>query len=317
MVQFQDQIVQEMIISYPTGGTAIQIGPGATLEFFDTSGNLIMELSPPRTAYQTLIQVNQGGIVFEVNNQVNQSSGVGFEWSNGNGEVFANVTPDGNNVLQLGLNGAPYIAQSGISDRQRIFMGNDNLDIGPIVGTTQATDEAHLKLAGNTLDLGVWSNGTELSRLIAFNGNPHDWYLDTNPSLSKAAVHWQPDSNGIVRAVVNNENWNALTLINGFSNGSQAGWNSGIRYRRAPSDGMVFFDGIVACPASPANKVMGTFPAGYRPSSNQVYWAIAPGNTPKITDIQVSANGDLAFLGDIGNPAGASNIYVTGAFPTT
>lgn len=281
---------------------------------FDSTSSLIMQLSSPHTAYQTLVVIQQGSVVFEINNEVNQTGGVGFEWSNGNGEVFANVTADANNILQLGLNGAPYINVRSTSVRERIFMGNGNFDIGPVVGTTQAFDGPHLIIQDDNARLGMWVNGTEDSRLYVLT---HEFYLDCNPTVSLGAVHVQLDANNIVREVVNGENWHDISFINGFAAGSQSGWHSGIRYRRSPSEGSVYFDGIVSCPASPGGKIMGAFPAGYRPSSNQVFWGIAPANSPKIVDILVDASGNITYLSDISNPAGTGSIYLTGHFPTT
>lgn len=109
--------------------------------------------------------------------------------------------------------------------------------------------------------------------------------------------------------------WSTLSLMHGFTAGSQAGWNSGIRYRML-SNGDVVFDGIVSCPGSPAGVIMGQFLVPYVPQSNQIGHMLYLGNTPKIADWLVDTSGNFTFLADYGNPAGAFNAYFTGRFST-
>lgn len=111
------------------------------------------------------------------------------------------------------------------------------------------------------------------------------------------------------------ETWHALSLVNGFSAGSQAGWNSGIRYRKL-GNGDIEFDGIVSTPVSPGGKIIGTFPAGYRPSAFKLGLVLYLANSPKLADWEIDSSGNLTFLSDYGNPAVTSTMYVTGHFST-
>lgn len=277
-----DAPASEITLVGTSGNTAVQIGPNAQLIFYDMNGNV------------EAVFDGTGNFPF-------------FLFGENTGQQIEIVTSNGIGILRFLPNPTDTTSNSAAEiDIGIINLGGLNHLVLDVIGP-DANGTGHMAM--------YFSSGSD-------DGTSPAPFAAVQYTISGVSTDvFKFDANTDAQALNNitkiGEVWHDLSFLNGFSAGSQAGWHSGIRYRKTPSDGMVQFDGIVACPASPGGKIMAQFPVGYRPSSFQQYWCICPANSPKLTDIEIGADGNITFLTDIGNPAGTGNIYLTGQFFTT
>lgn len=277
-----DAVPTEITLVGTSGNTAVQIGPNAQLIFYDQNGN------------REAIFDGTGNFPF-------------FLFGEDTNPQIEIVTANGIGTLRFLPNPTDTSSNTAAEiDVSVVNLGGLNHLVLNTIGP-DANGTGHMAM--------YFSSGSD-------DGTSPAPFAAVQYTISGVSTDvFKFDANTDVQSAVNllkiGETWHDVSFQNGFSAGSQAGWHSGIRYRKTPSDGMVFFDGIVACPASPGNKIITTFPVGYHPSSFQQYWCINSGNTPKLADIEIDSSGNMTFLTDNGNPGGVSNLYLTGMFPTT
>lgn len=241
-MQFPIQIIQELIISYPTGSPAIQIGPGPLIEFFDTNGNVVTSFSP--TAADWINSSNTGMI--EIVPDGGPVTGIfpGIYFFNaltaGNYQNAAYIqsNPDFNGNAQIGINNGPFfsVVHPGVTLRQRIFLegqvagpGVAASQIGPIDINTQALYGGQYYWDDGQANIGVFTNGTATNHISVQTGN-------TFSDVPIQVGSWANVSFGA--------GWS--NFGGGYSN---AQW-------RLCSDGFVHFRGLVTIGAAPADNTL-------------------------------------------------------------
>lgn len=222
--------------------------------------------------------------------------------------LYAN---NGNVIGQWNLSGLTVTANDGSGNSASL--GTDaSLDFSSTT-ITQLTGNARISLQ-------VYNNGTNSEQGSLFLSSPEiagrvNGYLDIqSASLDGVTVPQRIIAYGtIIPSTAQTETvetWHNLTLQNGFTGVVQGGWYQGIRYR-LDACGNVEIDGAILPPTTPANLVVGTLPAGYRPSSDKLFLCLWIAGTGKIGDFLINSSGQMQWLADFGNPAGTGNAYIT------
>lgn len=255
-MQFPLQIVLELIISYPAGTPAIQIGPGAEIEMFDSSGNLVYNQTPNGSQWQNstmtgMIEITpQGGPVTGFYPGIyffNAATGQPYQNS-----AWIQSTPDFNNNAALGINGGPYFSPTfGLRVlRQRMFwpgQGSGPVQftnfLGAIDINTQAFYGGQLVWDDNQVAIAYYNNSVRSNGITVDSGNT---FADTPIQVGA---------------------WAAVSFGTGFSNSGSP--RSNCQYRLC-SDGFVHLRGAFNSSAAPADGTLAfAIPLSFQPPANK------------------------------------------------
>lgn len=141
MVQFQQQITNEVIISdATTGATVIQIGPGP------------------------VIQVVEGNATYTIEPNVNNDGYPGMQWvvgTNTNNPAYINIVPDGNNSPQIGINSGTFTDQLGRVARMRLFMANNDSVFQKVRASDGVNEGGTVQLQNDDVYLSRWVDNVQ------------------------------------------------------------------------------------------------------------------------------------------------------------
>lgn len=290
-MEFPTQILNELLISYTNGGTAVQIGPGATLQFYDTSGNLIASISPPTGVDETIVKLNQGTTTFEINNQAGDGVVPGIDWITPGGDAFINIVPDSNNVPQIGINSGIYTNPSGRQVKERLYMANGAVQLGSVTVAGQLQDGGVVYANDGSSSVTHNTNGVTTASITV---SQNKITRSVGSGLKQGVTQVQSGNYSIDR--ISNESWNAPTFINGWSNFGPP-WSS-LGFTREPH-GVIRMRGLIK-PGTVTNPVTVATITGsdYIPLTNKFLPVICDydGGNPNIRAV-IDTTGNITVYG--------------------
>lgn len=219
MVQYPNPVVQQMVLTYDTGTTSIQIGPGPSILFFNASGTQVASFTGTVASWGT---PTNPGIVIDASNAF--TSVLAFPTRNA-GEVF------------------PAKFQSDV-------MGLGPTDPGRQYRTIYST--ARIANGGPTdTFISIWYISQSVDNTIT----PYIDFSYTGPTSQARLISIQPGRNGTPVLIGNNQVWRQLTLLNGYTPDSFAGLRNGLWILYTP-DGMARLEGRIFAPAVPGSATV-------------------------------------------------------------
>jgi hypothetical protein len=249
-MQFPIQVVLELIISYPSGSPAVQIGPGAQIIFYDTNGNIVTEFTPTLSAWVN--EANTGIVQIIPNGAAGAGffPGMYFLTANTPGvyaqPAWIQANPDASGNPQIGINNGLWTSASypSLVLRQRIFLADSNIELGAIVAATQAPIGGQILTGDGNIEFDVYDGtSTRVNQLLI------------NKTVSSSML---PIISG---------SWANVSFANGWSNFGAP--YSGAQWR-IMTDGTVLLRGMIKAGTVTSGTLMFAIPLAAQPPANKL-----------------------------------------------